>query len=201
MALHKDLTGADLHEPKGVATADSGQVYVADGSGSGSWTDLLNSPPSLSPSLENKSSSSINPTAVDSPVDATFDTTVSNSDVTIANTGIITFTQGGVYFVTFNMNFGRTSGAGTAVVAARLLVNGSPSGFVQGMSLSDSTSARPVQFTIFRNFPAATNLRVQVMRDSSGINNGGLTATPTAAGGWDDIPAYWVRITKLNGIN
>jgi hypothetical protein len=39
MAHHKDLTGTDLHEPKGVATASSGQVYVANGSGSGAWTD------------------------------------------------------------------------------------------------------------------------------------------------------------------
>jgi hypothetical protein len=38
MAHHKDLTGVDLHEPKGVATATSGQVYVADGAGSGAWT-------------------------------------------------------------------------------------------------------------------------------------------------------------------
>lgn len=40
MALHKDLTGANLHEPKGVTGATSGQVYVADGSGSGTWTTL-----------------------------------------------------------------------------------------------------------------------------------------------------------------
>jgi hypothetical protein len=38
---HKDLTGADLHEPKGVATATAGQVYVANGSGSGAWSDPL----------------------------------------------------------------------------------------------------------------------------------------------------------------
>lgn len=38
MAHHKDLTGTDLHEPKGVASATSGQVYVADGAGSGTWT-------------------------------------------------------------------------------------------------------------------------------------------------------------------
>lgn len=37
MVQHKDLTGAELHEPKGVETASSGEVYVADGSGSGSW--------------------------------------------------------------------------------------------------------------------------------------------------------------------
>lgn len=37
---HSLLTGSDLHEPKGVASAASGRVYVANGSGSGSWTRL-----------------------------------------------------------------------------------------------------------------------------------------------------------------
>lgn len=40
MALHSQLTGADLHEPKGVESASANQVYVADGSGSGSWQKL-----------------------------------------------------------------------------------------------------------------------------------------------------------------
>lgn len=35
---HASLTGADLHEPKGVSTAASGTVYVANGTGSGTWT-------------------------------------------------------------------------------------------------------------------------------------------------------------------
>ena len=35
---HATLTGADLHEPKGVAEANEGSVYIADGSGSGTWT-------------------------------------------------------------------------------------------------------------------------------------------------------------------
>lgn len=39
MTVHKNLTGADLHEPKGADTATSGQVYVANGAGSGTWTD------------------------------------------------------------------------------------------------------------------------------------------------------------------
>lgn len=38
MAEHRNLTGIELHEPKGVETATSGQVYVADGAGSGAWT-------------------------------------------------------------------------------------------------------------------------------------------------------------------
>jgi hypothetical protein len=35
---HAALTGSDLHEPKGAASASSGQVYVADGAGTGAWT-------------------------------------------------------------------------------------------------------------------------------------------------------------------
>lgn len=34
---HKDITDPNIHEPKGVATATVGQVYVADGAGSGGW--------------------------------------------------------------------------------------------------------------------------------------------------------------------
>lgn len=38
---HSSITDPNIHEPKGVATATSGQVYKANGSGSGSWQDVL----------------------------------------------------------------------------------------------------------------------------------------------------------------
>jgi len=38
--LHSGLTGADLHEPKDIASATASQVYIADGSGSGDMTTL-----------------------------------------------------------------------------------------------------------------------------------------------------------------
>jgi len=37
---HNSLTGSNLHEPKGAATADANEVYVANGSGSGVWTAI-----------------------------------------------------------------------------------------------------------------------------------------------------------------
>lgn len=37
---HASLTGAELHEPKGVASAALGTVYVANGAGSGSWSAI-----------------------------------------------------------------------------------------------------------------------------------------------------------------
>lgn len=38
---HKNLTGTELHEPKGAASASVGTTYIADGAGSGTWTDPL----------------------------------------------------------------------------------------------------------------------------------------------------------------
>jgi hypothetical protein len=37
---HSVLAGTELHEPKGVDSADLGQVYVADGNGSGNWASI-----------------------------------------------------------------------------------------------------------------------------------------------------------------
>lgn len=34
---HRDITGDNIHEPKGASTALDGQVYRADGTGSGDW--------------------------------------------------------------------------------------------------------------------------------------------------------------------
>jgi hypothetical protein len=39
MAEHKDLQDPNLHEPKGTSSALEGQIYVADGLGSGTWTE------------------------------------------------------------------------------------------------------------------------------------------------------------------
>jgi hypothetical protein len=40
LVQHADLTGADLHEPKGADSASVNTVYVADGSGSGTWNKI-----------------------------------------------------------------------------------------------------------------------------------------------------------------
>lgn len=38
--LHKNLSGAQLHEPKGVSGASSGTYYLSDGAAGGSWTNI-----------------------------------------------------------------------------------------------------------------------------------------------------------------
>ena len=43
MVDHASLTGAALHEPKGIDAAAANTVYIADGAGSGSWSTLTHS--------------------------------------------------------------------------------------------------------------------------------------------------------------
>ncbi len=40
---HKNITDAERHEPKGASTAASGTVYVSNGAGSGTWSNVLTS--------------------------------------------------------------------------------------------------------------------------------------------------------------
>ena len=41
---HSSLTDPNLHEPKGISTASANQVYISDGSGSGTWTNASRLP-------------------------------------------------------------------------------------------------------------------------------------------------------------
>lgn len=38
---HKDIVDPNIHEPKGVAFAQAGHAYIANGLGSGSWQEVL----------------------------------------------------------------------------------------------------------------------------------------------------------------
>lgn len=95
MAHHKDLTGADLHEPKGVAGASSGQVYVANGGGSGNWTSLAGSYITLTRVLDDVSTPSS--VRVPCPVGGTVVriTAVLEAGITVADSNV-TFDIGGV---------------------------------------------------------------------------------------------------------
>lgn len=200
MVAHSTLTGSDLHEVKGAATASANTILKADGLGSAQFvlpTTLTNL--QLTNTITNSQTADIFPAVVDVPVAATFASNQANSDVDIASSGIITLLTAGVYHTTFNLNFGRTTGAGNAIVAARLLLNGVQFGFTQSMTLSDANFIAPAQFNIIRAYAANDTLQIQIMRDSAGINNGGLRATAITPGTWSDVPSYWVRIAKFVG--
>lgn len=100
---HSVLTDPQLHEPKGVSTAASGKVYVANGSGSGAWQfiaghsygDLYITASSVSQTLSAASAlAKLNPTG------AWTANGYQNITPSAAN-GQFTITQAGIYQLDF----------------------------------------------------------------------------------------------------
>jgi hypothetical protein len=91
MPEHKDLTGSDLHEPKGIEIAPQHTVYEADGAGSGNWVYAVSSV-----HAEMIIESNVTPEVVPTAVDITLAT---DSDYTKLITG---WTAGHVLNMTFN---------------------------------------------------------------------------------------------------
>jgi len=77
MPLHKNLTGTELHEPKGADSATSGTFYKANGAGSGSWSALTGTDVALA--------------------DAGTYFTTDNVEAALQQEGLIRSTYGGMY--------------------------------------------------------------------------------------------------------
>lgn len=126
---HSVLTDPQLHEPKGVSTAASGKVYVANGSGSGAWQyiaghsygDLYITGSSVSQTLSAASAlAKLNPTG------AWTANGYQNITPSAAN-GQFTITQTGIYQLDFWAVFETAAIASGSAYNFHYAVNGTPS--------------------------------------------------------------------------
>lgn len=124
---HSALSDPYLHEPKGAATASSGDIYLANGSGSGTWTsahqhvDAYLAFDATTPAYTHAATTSftvINPTL----------STSSTDGFTITNTPNARLTYTGTRDVTTNMHISLSTSQATGTskdVEWRIYKNGS----------------------------------------------------------------------------
>lgn len=124
---HSSLTDPYLHEPKGVASALSGAVYIANGSGSGVWrqahahADVYLTFDSATPAYTHSATTSftvINPTL----------TTSSTDDFTVTNTPNARLTYTGTQSLTSNIHISISTSQATGTnkdVQWKIYKNGS----------------------------------------------------------------------------
>lgn len=197
---HRLIPDAERHEVKGASTATAGHVLKADGDGTTSFVN-----PSTLENIEfvsilaNSNTATVNPSATDTPVVVGFSSTVSNSDLSINSSGLITVATTGLYHCAFNLNFGRSNNTGTAITLVRLLLNDVQFGFTQGVTQSATNNIRPVRIDLFLSLEAGDELKLQLMRDSAGTNDGGLFAQAVTDATWGDVPSVFVRFAKVAG--
>lgn len=197
---HSAITDANRHENKGASTALSGQVLKGNGDGTTSFVNpntLANI--SISSTIEGQSLVSQGPSAVDTPYQVTWGSGSSNSDVNIASNGIVTILTAGLYNINFNLTYGRSNASGIAILFARLLLNSSPIGFVQSAKIDTSINVQSSNSSILRSFAANDTLVVQLIRDSSGANDGGLVSLDPVLALWANNPSAAIRVQKLAG--
>lgn len=197
---HKDILDADRHEVKGASTALVGQVLKSDGDTTTSFvnpTDLNNI--QYTSIISNSRNASITPSAVDTPLQATFDSTVSNTDISMNATGTITVNTTGLYTFAFNMNFGRSTNVGTSITLARLLINDVQFGFTQAHIQNSIDNTRPIRIDLTLSLIAGDTLKIQIMRDSAGSNDGGLVAQAVTAASWGDVPSFFCHGARIKG--
>lgn len=111
--------------------------------------------------------------------------------------GNITFNQAGIYLFNGYANFERQgSSGGVAVVLFRALINNIQVGPTKGVELSATGIMIPYELTLPIQVNAGDILTWEIMRDSSGNNDGGLY-THTNLGGWSNVPSADVNIYKI----
>ena len=131
---HNVITDPDIHEPKGVAAAAAGQVYVANGAGSGTWKD------------KDKGLGAW--TGFDAATPA-YQHTTTTSDTVLNNTVITGANDGFTIVTTPNLRF---TYSGTETITS----------FVQLSLATKNTSGsnKDVQWALFKNGTELTGSRV-----------------------------------------
>lgn len=192
---HKDIVDAQRHEAKGASTAAAGQVLVANGDGTTSFEFLEDGAYEFV--ISNYSAAATqNPSAVDTPLQVEFGALTTSTHANIAADGTVTFNTTGKYLLTLFLRFGRTSGAGTAILLNRLLYNGVQFLRTNSVAMTDSAATIPFSATLLVEATAGDTLKVEIARDSAGINNGGLVRTTPTTLGWHASPSASIVVNK-----
>lgn len=120
--------------------------------------------------------------------------------VELSVAGVVTFNVAGLYRIKSVFQFGRSGASQVSELLFRFLVNDVQLGRSVAAKLSNSDELIYIDIDNWFNVPQGATLKVQVMRDNSGNNSGGLTqVTPTdeGAGTWNVVPSAVIRVERM----
>lgn len=204
--IHASIIDTERHEPKHASTATLNQVLKSNGDGttffgSVAYSELaaVPAPVGYQPELVSVSVvASQAPTTTNTPLQITFGNTATSADgkVTINSSGQITFNTTGYYAVDLYVQAGRTTSTGVANLFTRYLYNGAETFPAQCISMNAEIITVPYALNIKVKATAGDTLVFQVVRDSTGTNDGGLYQNVPATSGWQASPSAMVVISS-----
>ena len=175
----------------------SSQFLKADGSVDTN-TYLTASSLQFNQVLNGSSTVSQAPSALDTPLIVNFGAAQSNASISLDAAGKATFLQAGSYFINAYGNVERQgSSGGVAVLLFRAVLNGTQISTTKGFRMDTPNLPDPYEVTIPFEANAGDILWFEIMRDSSGVNSGGVYPH-TNLGGWSNVPSSQIQIWKIN---
>lgn len=139
------------------------------------------------------------PAAVDTPLQVAFGAAqgAPADPVMINAAGLVTFNQAGNYAVRVKLQCGRTGASGTSILLSRLVLGGAQLGSAACVKLTQTDATTPTDSRVVMNPTAGQTLQVQIMRDSSGSNFGGIYPQAATVTAWGTAPSALLVISRL----
>lgn len=204
---HVDIPDGERHEPKGAGGAAANQVLKSVGGGATQFGFLtVDSMPGIVANgmelvLSGASTAlSQNPVALDTPLQVEFGPLQSTPSATLAANGTLTFNEAGTYGLNLFFRYGRTAGAGNAILLTRVLKNDVQVLNTNAISMPDANSTAPFSAFLIFDFAANDTLKLQIARDSAGVNNGGLVRTLITTLPWNLASSATIAVYKHRGL-
>jgi len=201
---HKDIVDSERHEPKGASTATTGYILKANGNGSTSFVDPdsiidVGNVTTTTVLAGFSTVSSQEPLGQDIELDIEFGNASGSpaSPVQLSNTGELTFNQAGSYQVRVILQYGRTGSQSQADLHARAVLNGVQFGNSVSASVDTAGILIASSITSTVNASIGDTLSYQLIRDSSGANQGGLFSSTVTAAGWNFSPSASIIIERI----
>lgn len=142
------------------------------------------------------------PSAVDTALQLTFGAAQgSASDPVMVNAaGLVTFNTAGNYAVRVKLQCGRTGATGTSILLSRLVLGGAQLGSAACVKLTQTDATTPTDSRVVMNPTAGQTLQVQIMRDSTGSNFGGVYPQTATVAAWGVAPSALLVISRLEPV-
>lgn len=120
--------------------------------------------------------------------------------VMISASGVVTFNVAGNYAIRVKLLAGRTGASGTSILLSRVLLGGAQFGSPAATKLTSADSTIPIESRVVVNATAGQTFTVEIMRDASGSNFGGLYPQVATVTSWGVAPSALLVISRLEGV-
>lgn len=139
------------------------------------------------------------PTAVDTALQLTFGAAQNSAanPVMINASGLVTFNVAGNYAVRIKLQCGRTGATGTSILLSRILLGGAQFGSAACVKMTQTDATTPTDSRVVINATAGQTMAIQIMRDSSGSNFGGVYPQVATVAAWGTAPSALLVISRL----